>query len=51
MTASQITSVLEQINPLRLAGPLFDKELRVASRGDDGSMRCVVSIFVFSASS
>lgn len=32
MTALRITSVLEQINPLRLAGPLFDKELRVASR-------------------
>ncbi len=42
MTASQITSVLEQINPLRLAGPLFDKELRVASRRRRFyAMRCV----------
>jgi len=32
MTTSLTMSLFEQINPLRLAGPIFDKELRVASR-------------------
>ncbi|HNY77490.1 MAG: ABC transporter permease subunit [Sedimentisphaerales bacterium] len=42
MMTSQTTRILEQINPLRLAGPLFDKELRVASRRRRFyAMRCV----------
>ena len=32
MAMSPTISLLEQINPLRLAGPIFDKELRVSSR-------------------
>lgn len=32
MTTSLTINLFEQINPLRLAGPLFDKELRVSSR-------------------
>lgn len=32
MTTSLTMSLFEQISPLRLAGPIFDKELRVASR-------------------
>ncbi len=32
MTTSQTIRILERMNPLRLAGPLFDKELRVWSR-------------------
>jgi ABC-2 type transport system permease protein len=32
MTTSLTANLFEQINPLRLAGPIFDKELRVSSR-------------------
>ena len=32
MTASLTLSLFKRLSPLRLAGPLFEKELRVSSR-------------------
>ncbi|HSW02489.1 MAG TPA: ABC transporter permease subunit [Sedimentisphaerales bacterium] len=40
-------NLLESLIPLRLAGPLFDKELRVASRRRRGyALRCVYVLFL-----
>ncbi len=47
MEAALTTNLLRHLSPLRLAGPIFDKELRVASRRRRGyALRCVYVLFL-----